>query len=747
MKNQQRIACCLIVFSALCGVVNADTSLSFSVPDKGSVSFNSTGEGTTVTVGSARIQSTGSAAPAGVAIFSFRQNDTLISETGVPIAAPVSSGRLFALVAGSVNTGVAIANPNAQPVTVNFFFTDLAGNNFGSGSTQIAANGQIAKFLNESPFNSGDSIEGTFTFSSTQPVAVIALRGFVNERSEFLMTTLPIVSLNSTSNSPLVFAHFADGGGWTTQLVMINPSNSPLTGTVQFLTTSGTPAIVVVNGQSNSSFAYSIPANSSVRMKSSNPPGGTQVGSVVVTPAGTSIAPSGLVVFSFTNGAYTVSEAGVQASALSKSLRLSAEATDIGLPVMTGIAVANPSSNPINVRFELTSPEGGPIGLIGLVSIPAKGQVAQFLNQISGFADLPDPFSGILRISTDAAAGIAVTGLRGRTNERGDFLITTTPAVDENAPVSNAGGIFPHIANGGGYSTKFAIFSAGPNQTPSGVLGFFDQNGQPLDLNFGVPADLVVRQTGPTSCNAASNQCNGLMFQITVTNNGPGVAQNIRVTDFLPIDPPTGVTVATISQITSTASCSQSTAMVLCELGDLPSGAAQTITIVENIMASAQGRTVTNSARASSESLDLNTANSIANLDVSVLPQLQADLQIVSFFASPSPVSVGSNLFFPISVVNQGPSTATQVRLTSTLSGSAKLSFVQTLSTPGCTQTGQTAISCDLGTLFANGGRAIRLVFQPTAAGAVINTITVQGNEPDPIPANGTQTVTVTISP
>jgi len=159
MKTQQRIASCFIVFAALCAVANADTSLSFSVPDKGGVLFASAGESATVMKGRASIQSTGNAAPAGVAIFSFRQNDTLISETGVPIAKAVSSGRLFAHVSGAVNTGIAIANPNAQPVTVNFFFTDLAGNNFGSGSTQIQANGQIAKFLNESPFNSGNSVE------------------------------------------------------------------------------------------------------------------------------------------------------------------------------------------------------------------------------------------------------------------------------------------------------------------------------------------------------------------------------------------------------------------------------------------------------------------------------------------------------------------------------------------------------------------------------------------------------------
>src|SRR5262245_51984285 len=163
-------------------------------------------------------------ASAGVAIYGLRQDGVLVTEAGVPAAPAVSSGRFFAHVDGRVNTGVAIANPNAQAAQISFFYTDLAGRDFGNGSTTIPAYGQIAAFLNESPFNSGNSVEGTFTFSSNVPVAVIALRGFTNERGEFLVTTLPIASL-AASSAQILFPHFANGTGWTTQVVLINPTN------------------------------------------------------------------------------------------------------------------------------------------------------------------------------------------------------------------------------------------------------------------------------------------------------------------------------------------------------------------------------------------------------------------------------------------------------------------------------------------------------------------------------------------
>src|SRR5204863_1689690 len=111
-----------------------------------------------------------------------------------------------------VNTGLAIANPNSQAATISFYFTNQSGTNFGAGTATVLPNGQIAAFLNQSPFNGGSSISGTFTFSSSVPVGVVALRGLTNERSEFLLTTLPVSPLTAATGEIAYFPHFADGG-------------------------------------------------------------------------------------------------------------------------------------------------------------------------------------------------------------------------------------------------------------------------------------------------------------------------------------------------------------------------------------------------------------------------------------------------------------------------------------------------------------------------------------------------------
>jgi hypothetical protein len=117
---------------------------------------------------------------------------------------------------------------------------------------------------------------------------------------------------------------------------------------------------------------------------------------------------------------------------------------------------------------------------MGSTTIPGNGQVAMFLTEIAGFGNLPRPFQGILRIQ---AAAISVVGLRGRYNQRGDFLITTTSPVDEASAPGSDELFFAHLAAGAGYSTQFILFS-GNGASTSGSIQFFDQSGRPLTLPF-----------------------------------------------------------------------------------------------------------------------------------------------------------------------------------------------------------------------------------------------------------------------
>ena len=101
-----------------------------------------------VDTGYGRIQpDAATVSPSGLAIFGYRQNGVLVTEASVSASSTVQSGRLFAEIGGSINTGVAMANPNAQPAHVSFYFTDQDGNDFGAGSATLAAKARLPHFL------------------------------------------------------------------------------------------------------------------------------------------------------------------------------------------------------------------------------------------------------------------------------------------------------------------------------------------------------------------------------------------------------------------------------------------------------------------------------------------------------------------------------------------------------------------------------------------------------------------------
>jgi hypothetical protein len=77
---------------------------------------------------------------------------------------------------------------------------------------------------------------------------------------------------------------------------------------------------------------------------------------------------------------------------------------------------------------------------------------------------------------------MSVVALRARDNERGDYLITTTPATNEAAAASAAEQMFPRLVNGDGWSPQFILFSGGAGQAAKGALRFFTTAGAPLPL-------------------------------------------------------------------------------------------------------------------------------------------------------------------------------------------------------------------------------------------------------------------------
>jgi hypothetical protein len=482
-----------ILFAVPVSAQNNTASVSFS--ERGGVSITTAGTSNRLGVGYVRINQTGAVA-AGFATFGLRLNNVLVSEATVPAADYVSKGRIYAEIGGGVDTGIAIVNPASDPVQIAFYFTDSSGTDFGLNAITVPAKGQVVQFLSQAPFSGRSGLVGSFTFFALRSdpntkVAAIAIRGVVNERGDFLMTTLPIVPLEQQplfSGSTL--SHFASGQGWTTQVLLVNQTENVLDGKVTFLDQAGQPATVDSELGQGSSFNYRVAAKSAFRLRTSDTTT-LRVGSVRISNSASSAdIPVGFLVFSYRSGGVTVSSTGVPSVRTASAARLFVEAAGAGGAgsLQTGVAVANVSNTAVRVSFDVTNLDGSSTGFRGDVDIPAGGQTAKFLKEIPGFAALPVPFQGVLRISAPTAS-IAVIGLRGRYNERAEFLASTIPTVNENDAYFNSvlqysPFVFPHFADGAGYSTQFVLFSGWNSGSVTGNLEFLTPAGEPYPVEL-----------------------------------------------------------------------------------------------------------------------------------------------------------------------------------------------------------------------------------------------------------------------
>ena len=457
--------------------------MSFDIPDRGAATSSTGGETDSPRTGYGRIRPDGGmATPSGMALFQFRDPEgVLITETSVPAAAPIRQGRIFAEVGGAVVTALAFANPNDRASEVSFYVTDTAGKRVKEGRFTLEAKRYLAGLLNAAPFEL-DSVVGTFTFTASAPVAMIALRGVTNEAGEWVATALPVGPVlpppspfSATSTDPVLFPHFASGGGWSTEVILVNPTWSRIAGTLEFRGPDAAPlAVTLADGRTGSSFPYTVAANSAWRVVTANPAGGSISGSVWATPdRNTTAAPSGLLVFSFASGGKTVSQAGVPAGRGDSAFRVPVAAAGMAGQsgsLRTGLAIANATAEETRVSLEITRPDGSLVPPLGSLTLPPGGHTARMLDEI---IDLPEDFtSGLLRVSAGNGE-VAVVALRIRINARGELKASALCSQNENAPATFGDRFFAHLADTGGWTTELILYSGTAGEVSSGTVSLF----------------------------------------------------------------------------------------------------------------------------------------------------------------------------------------------------------------------------------------------------------------------------------
>jgi hypothetical protein len=187
------------------------------------------------------------------------------TQAGITPIPMITDGSLFVDVVPGFgrNLGVAIVNPGTSINAITLTLRDQNGNTAGSPVTvTLPPNQQVAEFVTQLfPSNViGAGFSGSLRLQSSSGFAVL---GFRFSSAEFSTSPVAATTVATGGNGVMVLPQFAMGGGWATQLALVNNSTAAASGRVDIYDASGKPMAVNLNGNTQSTFAYSIPAGGS----------------------------------------------------------------------------------------------------------------------------------------------------------------------------------------------------------------------------------------------------------------------------------------------------------------------------------------------------------------------------------------------------------------------------------------------------------------------------------------------------
>ena len=473
-------------------VFAATTEANLTLNAGGAAAYSTIGPYDAQRAGYATVGVDSGTAPYGTAVFSFTQNDVVVSEVGVPASPPTTSARIFVDFRSQVQpgigtidifTGLAAVNRGTETAQITFTLRDASGTTIATGTISLAQDAHFAKFLHQFapdfvlPANFEQTGLASLEITSDQPLSILALRLTTNQRGDLLLTSTPIADLTQPATTEsLFYPQVTDGGGYVMTLIFLNTSNALETGMIEFFDGMGAPMMVGMVGgaAADSKFSYSIAAGGFARFVTDGSPEDVNTGWVKLTPDMGTSTPVGAGIFSLTQDGTLVTESGVPSAVATNHAIIY---IDTSGGHNTGLAIANPNGTQLTVTVQALAldgmtPAGGGPGNLNLVG---SGHSAQFVGEMIP-GGLPEGFTGVADIQGDQQF-VALT-LRSLNNLRGDFLLTTFPIADANQAAPTPV-IFPQIADGDGFQTQFIFLGI---EGATITVKFLGDDGSPIDI-------------------------------------------------------------------------------------------------------------------------------------------------------------------------------------------------------------------------------------------------------------------------
>jgi uncharacterized repeat protein (TIGR01451 family) len=305
-----------------------------------------------------------------------------------------------------------------------------------------------------------------------------------------------------------------------------------------------------------------------------------------------------------------------------------------------------------------------------------------------------------------------------------------SPDPDNNVDGDDNGGFLSLV----GVVSQAITLATGAEPTNDGDSD--DNTNFTLDFGFVPNVDVSVVKTGTPATVLAGNQ---ITYTMTVSNGGPAAADNVVLTDVLPV----GTTFVSVASSQGTSANNSGT--INANLGTIAAGGSATVTLVVTAASSlADNATVSNTATVTSDYLDTNSANNTSTIVTNV--DRLVDLAITKT-DSPDPVLVNGQLTYTLSVINNGPSNASGVVITDVIP--ATLTIVSATSASATANTVGNTVTFTVGNLNSGSTATATIVVSVNdiTITTVANTATVTSTETDSNSANNTSTTNTAVTP
>jgi len=403
-----------------------------------------------------------------------------------------------------------------------------------------------------------------------------------------------------------------------------------------------------------------------------------------------------------------VSSGVVSGNSRSYNISVGGSNTESPIDFINGTIVATSSSNSnrneiVNVEVNDTNPSVGEFITVTVLSSTASSN--------SQWVNLPIIFDpSILKIiSTNT------TFPNGQTN-------TNITQIGTGQTVFTTVWVFQVIGVG---STNLRPWIS--DQNPGGNIQFNANIPQTVTITGTLRTDLAITKTA----NATYPHVNDIVtFTITVRNYGPNNATGVNVVDTM------GSGMAFVSASHSTGTYNPTTG--IWTIGNLNVNSTVTLTITVRILATGN---LSNMVYVSGNEYDPYLYNNYAIVVLSPTENL-ADLAVSKNVDNYSPVN-GGTVVFTITVVNNGPNTAINSRLTDSLPNG--LVLINWSSSQG-TYNPSTGL-WSIGNLYYGAHVTLTLICRVNGTGYMTNTVNVSSDTRDPLLINNNASVTINAQP